>query len=342
MKAMRAFQVADGYKLSKLREEMDRLLPKLKGSQIERLVYGTAFLHGLDAIDTAINAHYWLQTLDRDNVQVKLLHPWRREDTFIPTQGIRMSGRFFYANKFKFITGKVSNHDENIRKMKSFWQNGNNLSILSEEPLMIVSNHSGWQNLPYILALIQESLGCSLSRISTIIGPAVANLQVGREVAGMGNLITVIPATEHGRLPETLKDVEKKINQRAWTKLGDLAKNPGPAGPNIVIMCPFGTTDKRDEHGRIILNNKKGAKLAVLMAMRSGFNVLAVPTYDDGVLDGARLTGGKGRVNIGISKIYRTAGLKRKEQKEMTGQILEDIRAGIKDDNGKGLACFTD
>ena len=340
-RALGALEKANPKELSFLREKVHSYLPTLKDSKYERLIYGMAIMSKLDPIDTAINAHYWMQTLGRENVQSKLLLPWRRRDIFIASQGARMSQRFLFMDKIGFIKRKVLNHNENLQKIGDWFKRRESLASFANKPLMIVSNHSGWQNLPYILALVQESLGCSLSRITTVIGPAVANLQAAREVAGMGNLINVVPSTGHGKLPDALSQIEKEINKQAWDKLKEMAQKPGPAGPNIVIMCPFGTTDKKDGKAQVILDNKKGAITALSMAMFSGFNILPISTYEQGVLSGTSL-GRKGRVNIELGEIYTHQGLKGKVRKELAEKILEDIRAGIKDSEGRELAQFAD
>ena len=98
--AYRALERANPQELSYLRERVRNYLASLDGSEYERLIYGMALLYDLDPVDTAINAHYWMQTLAREEVRTRLLLPWKREDVFMATQGIRMSRTFFYMNKY--------------------------------------------------------------------------------------------------------------------------------------------------------------------------------------------------------------------------------------------------
>ncbi len=285
----------------------------------KKLILGTCILHNLDLVDAQINAHYWMQTLLRPNVGRQVLRPWRHKETYFPTNHGTFRFGAIKIDSLAYLRSLALDYSSLLERVKE--QDGLKAFVraaIFNEPLLLLSNHSGWQNLPFLATVVHDILGCSLNRMTTVIGPAVANLHLANSVANLTNLIVTIPPSNHGALPDFLNVQQRNISARALKAMVGLKKKK--VAP-ILILCPFGTTDKQDKDEILLQNYKSAMNVTSLLAKR-GYKVFTVATYDEHAsLSGAKLNKG-GRVNVRFAQVTE---LKARKVIEGLAHDLEEI-----------------
>ena len=281
--------------------------------------------------EAILNAHYWAQTLPRPNVGPQVLCAWRPQtEQFIDSN----HGRFWFAglplDAIKYYQGKLKDFNEflsGIRNTRAF-ERFLKLTV-RQEPILIVSNHSGWQNLPFLATVLHGLIGCSLNRMTTVIGPAVANLYIARSVANITNLIVTIPPSPHGRLPNELDNIQNQITKNALDRMTSLPEKSHL--PPILIMCPFGTTDK-ETCEQITLSNARSAHAIIrALARKGGYSIVPVATHDAGALAGTRISNSSDDIKVQFCNPIEPA----RNNKKIGEDATNSLAAALQDISGK-------
>ncbi len=290
-----------------------------------------SYLKGLSIDDFLLNVHFWRQTLTRDNVSSILVEPWKSSDVFFNQTRTHMSLPFLGKNIELFLKQKVSNHKALIRRLKD--RVSLREALKEEKPTIILTNHSGWQNVPWLAVFLHDYASLPYNKMTSIIGPAVVNLRAAKEVANITKLIVTIPDTDNARLPSHLSTLRRQISRRALDSIYSLTSSKD----EIILMCPSGTTDLRKDGKLILRYSEKILKL--LKFLNKEFQFLPISIYEKGIFSGASVSGA-GHVNMSVGELVRVGQIR--EGVHSSKGILEGLAKGITDYNNTvvGEAVF--
>ncbi len=246
----------------------------------------------------AYNRHYWNQLIEKQNVPLPILRVDDPLQVFYEHNDGIMPQEIGGINTVEYLTGQASNWEEVVNELEEHREEFE--TLLESGSIAYMTNHSSWPNIPFLVAAMHKVYGVPLSRFHILLGPALTTFEQGLELARIGNVIKTIPPTPNGQLPDELKDLERKITTRSNKAIQSVLKSVG----NILIYCPFGTTDKKNkETGELVLDALDDRVLKFQQVINMMAPVIPVGTYDLEAFDGAKILT-PGRVNIRFGKTY--------------------------------------
>ena len=266
------------------------------------------------------NRHYWHQLLDKGNVPLPLLRTDDPLQVSYPTNYGQMPEHLGGIQITDYLLSRASNWDEVATTLQEREQEVK--ETLDESSLAIMSNHSNWLNLPFLIAAMHRVYDIPLDRFHLLLGPALTTFEQGLEAARLANIIKTIPPTPHGQLPPELKKIERKITARSNARIKGVLKTPG----NILVYCPFGTTDKKDPNtGELVLDAVDDRVIKFQALINRMAPLMTVGTYDLEAFDGAKIAS-PGRVNIGMGTIHPKESITLRDEAAQQDVCLELAR----------------